>query len=191
MPWHKQFEPDEVLARAMQAFWAQGYAATSVGDLVARTGVNRASLYGTFGDKRALFLRALKRYDEEYRHQWFEDLATEHGPRGAIIAAFELAIQAASGPDYRGCLLVNTALELGGRDPELEALVDDAFQATEQFFRRMLCASKNAGQLRSDLDVPTVAGGLLGLFLGVRVLCRKRHLPTLAHIQNQVAALLD
>src|ERR1700738_3778032 len=58
----KQFDRDEVLDRAMAAFWTRGYEATSIDDLVEATGINRGSLYGTFGDKRRLFLSALHRY---------------------------------------------------------------------------------------------------------------------------------
>jgi TetR/AcrR family transcriptional repressor of nem operon len=58
MPWEKQFDVDEVLDRAMQVFWACGYEATSMQQLVERTGINRASLYATYSDKRTLFLAA-------------------------------------------------------------------------------------------------------------------------------------
>src|SRR6202011_688874 len=58
----KQFDRDEVLDRAMAAFWTRGYEATSIDDLVQATGIGRGSLYGTFGDKRQLFLAALDHY---------------------------------------------------------------------------------------------------------------------------------
>ncbi|MGD9921955.1 MAG: TetR/AcrR family transcriptional regulator, partial [Pseudorhodoplanes sp.] len=67
MPWEKQFDTDEVLEKAMRAFWDRGYEATSLQDLVDHTGINRGSLYATFGDKHALFIAALRRYDESRR----------------------------------------------------------------------------------------------------------------------------
>ena len=63
MPWEKQFDSDAVLDKAMQAFWARGYEATSMQDLVDCMGINRGSLYATFGDKHSLFIQALRRYD--------------------------------------------------------------------------------------------------------------------------------
>src|SRR5262245_35751076 len=61
----KSFSPDSALDAAMQAFWEKGYGATSLTDLTERMGVQKASLYGTFGDKRALFLAALGRYQDQ------------------------------------------------------------------------------------------------------------------------------
>ena len=60
----RSFDPDKVLDRAMHAFLARGFEATSIEDLVVCTGINRASLYGAFGDKRDLFLKALQLYVE-------------------------------------------------------------------------------------------------------------------------------
>src|SRR5215831_3253346 len=64
MPRPKAFDPDEALQKAMQVFWERGYAATSVEDLVQRMGINRFSLYSTFGGKHQLFVAALERYRE-------------------------------------------------------------------------------------------------------------------------------
>ncbi len=61
---HKEFDQDEALQKAMEAFWARGYEATSMQDLVEHMGINRQSLYDTFGDKHSLFLKALDRYHE-------------------------------------------------------------------------------------------------------------------------------
>ena len=74
MPWEKSFDEDAVLGRAMEAFWARGYAGTSMRDLVARMGVGRASIYATYGNKRSLFIKALKRYDSRHRRDWTDRL---------------------------------------------------------------------------------------------------------------------
>ena len=73
MPWKKQFDADSVLDKAMQAFWARGYDATSMQDLVDCTGINRGSLYATYGDKHTLFVAALRMYDEKIRRQLLSD----------------------------------------------------------------------------------------------------------------------
>ena len=58
----RQFDPDEVVDRAMEVFWTRGYESTSIDDLVEATGINRGSLYNAFGDKQGLFLAAIDRY---------------------------------------------------------------------------------------------------------------------------------
>ena len=72
MPWEKQFDPDTALDKAMQAFWAHGYDATSIQDLVDCMGINRGSMYATFGDKRSLFIQALNRYNTTRGEPWIE-----------------------------------------------------------------------------------------------------------------------
>ena len=67
----KEFDREEALDRAMAAFWSKGYAATSIEDLVAHMGIQRGSLYGTFGDKRRLFLAALDRYQRVVARELF------------------------------------------------------------------------------------------------------------------------
>ena len=88
MPWEKQYDETDVLERAMKAFWARGYEATSINDLVAATGINRGSLYAGFTDKRGLFMRALDHYDREHRQAFLSALQRNYAPRDAILAAF-------------------------------------------------------------------------------------------------------
>ena len=80
MPWQKSFDSDAVLQKAMEAFWARGYEATSMQDLVHCMGIGRGSLYATFGDKRTLFIQALRRYDQRHRRDWTARLATGASP---------------------------------------------------------------------------------------------------------------
>ena len=116
MPWEKSYDETEVLDGAMHAFWARGYAGTSVADLVAATGINRGSLYAAFTGKRGLFLSALEHYDDRHRARFLDEIARTHAPREAIIEAFRRA--AAPADDVPpGCLLVNTALELVAARP--------------------------------------------------------------------------
>ena len=63
----RQYDPERALAQAAEAFWKHGYAATSLDDLVAATGMNRPSLYAAFGDKRDLYLKTLTRYQQQSR----------------------------------------------------------------------------------------------------------------------------
>ncbi len=193
MPWEKQFDVDEALTRAMQAFWARGYEATSMQDLVAQTGINRASIYATFGDKRSLFLQALRHYDATHRERWLAALAEANGPKEAILAAFEDAIRYAIQDGGRdGCFLVNSALERSPHDPEVAAIVAEGFKETEGFFRRRIQAAQRRGAIPKSVNATETARALLSLFIGLRVLSRSRPEKTLLRsIAQQAAALLD
>ncbi len=193
MPWEKQYDRTDVVERAMQAFWANGYEGTSIGDLVAATGINRGSLYTAYEGKRSLFIAALRHYDGQLRSDCLERLASEHAPKDAIVAIFDAAARG-TGKDVRpgGCLLVNTALELSPHDAEIAALVQANFDAIEAFFRDMLEQARRDGTVRNAVPARKCAKALLGLFLGLRVLARSNSDPsTLNAITFQARMMLD
>lgn len=173
MPWEKQYNETEVLERAMTAFWAHGYVATSMSDLVEATGINRGSIYAGFSDKRTLFMKALRYYDKQYRADFLDQIGRTREARDAILAAFESAAKAATGgKNPGGCLLVNTALELSPHDPEVRALVNASLAEVEEFFFTKIEAAKQQGTVRKAVRSRKTAQALLGLFLGLRVLTR-------------------
>ncbi|WP_282610748.1 TetR/AcrR family transcriptional regulator [Pelagibius sp. Alg239-R121] len=193
MPWEKQFNEEEVLDRAMGAFWARGYEATSVNDLLTVMEINRGSLYAAFTDKRSLFIRALKSYDEKYRRDFLTSVARNYSPKEAIFAAFEDVVESSDGGRNRkGCLLVNTALELSPHDPEVEKIVRGSLREVENFFCEMIVAAQGEGTIRTEVSSREVAQALLGLFLGLRVLVRSRpEKDVMKTILNQARALID
>ena len=193
MPWEKQFDSDEALSKAMGAFWAQGYDATSMQDLVDCMGINRGSLYATFGDKRSLYIEALRRYDTLYREGWVARLVKSHGPRTALLAAFDEAIAAVlDAGSSDGCLLVNTALELSPHDDEISAIVDHGLSEMELFFRNMIEQGQAAGEIPPPVEPVDTARGLLSLFIGLRVLSRSRPEEALLRsVANQAGVLLS
>ncbi|WP_181366373.1 TetR/AcrR family transcriptional regulator [Albidovulum aquaemixtae] len=176
----------------MRAFWANGYEATSVSDLVAATGLNRGSLYGGFGDKRTLFVQALRHYDATEREGFLTRVAATEAPRDAILAAFEQAARdPGPGGTPPGCLLVNTALECAPHDAEIAGIVNAAFCEVEVFFRTRIEAAIADGALGSDIEPRATARALVGLFLGLRVLARSGadqalHEAVIAQARNMV-----
>ncbi len=174
MPWEKQFDKEATLDRALEAFWAHGYEATSMQDLVDSTGVNRASLYATYGDKRTLFRAALGRYDDD-RRRMVAHLEARYEPREAIrqlFLAFTKDIDLGGG--NKGCFLTNTALELAAHDPEIRAVVAAAQVGIEAFFKRMIVAGRKAGGIAKHVDPLDASRRLLATLLGVVVLVRSR-----------------
>ena len=192
MPWEKQFDIDSALAKAMQIFWSRGYEATSVQDLVDGMGINRGSLYATFGDKRSLFLQALRRYDTIHREAWVTSLSSTNSPRSAILNAFEDAVSAVLTNKSRdGCLLVNTALELSPHDKEISGIVAHGLAEMEAFFRRMIENGQSAGEIPPHVAAEETARTLLGLFVSLRVFSRSRpEEELLRSIVTQAGSLL-
>ena len=175
MPWEKNFDIDATLTRAMQTFWAHGYEATSMQDLVAATGVNRASIYATYGDKRALFLTALRKSDGETRRRMLAELAETKTPAEAIAAVFDKFISQTSVPQGNwGCFLVNTALELAAHDGEIAELVNAAHDEIEAFFLAMIRKGQQSGAFAADRDAEALAHQALASLLGMLVMIRSR-----------------
>ena len=192
MPWQKRFDPDSALEKAMRTFWARGYDATSVADLVDAMGVNRGSIYATFGDKHSLFVKALRRYDAVHRAAWTAALAERMAPREAILAVFDDAIAATLEDGSRdGCLLVNSALELSPHDEEVAAIVAEAMTGMETFLRTMIERGQHAGDIPAHVPPDRTAAALLSLFIGLRVLARSRpEAPLLRAVADRAAAML-
>ncbi len=192
MPRHEQFDTDDVLMRAMNLFWRQGYRATSMTELAKVMGLGRANIYREFGNKHGLFVRALRHYDKVWRENWLADLTKSSSPREAILDVFEAAIDACLADGSRdGCLLINTALELSPHDPEVEDIVTRAFTEMEAFFRTSVERGKALGEIRDTVAEERTASALLGLFIGLRVLVRSRpEEPLLRSIMQQAEDLV-
>ncbi len=192
MPWEKQFDVDAALGRAMEAFWSQGYEATSTQDLLVRMGINRGSLYDTFGSKRELFLKVLKHYQATYQGPKVAEAARGRTPRETIGALFDgLVAEALGGSGRCGCLLVNTALELAPHDEEIARIVAAGLRDIEAFFKRTIETGQQIGEIPGRIDAAEVARALLGLLIGLRVLARTLpDKPVLDAIATRAKAML-
>ena len=182
-----------MLDAAIECFWRRGLEATSVRDLAEATGVNQPSLYNAFGNKRELFVQALERYATRSMRERIERLEEKYPPREAIRAFFrELVSRTLSDPDHRGCLIVNSALEVAPHDAELRAVIASYLGEIEAFFGRCLDQLRESGDLSSRLDPKDTSRLFLGVLLGVRVAARAK--PELALLEGMVRpalALLD
>ena len=169
----KEFEPDRALDSAMDLFWRQGYEATSVHDLVAEMGIGRGSMYGTFGDKRALFLAALDRFEESRVSRADEILEGSASAVEGIRRLFETTIEGlVSYEPRRGCLLANTAVELAPHDEEVAGRISRYVRRTEDAFERALVRGRAAGEVPANKDPKALARFLVSTLHGVRVLAR-------------------
>lgn len=173
MPWEKNFDTDLALEQAMKVFWDKGYDATSMTDLTKAMGINKGSLYNAFGGKRALFLKALLKYDLDHRREALAQLEAMDDPIAAFGMLFDgLIAESLADQEKKGCLLVNTALELPSHDAEIRAIVTGGLRDFEAFFRRGIEVGQARGEVLGSVDAPTTAKGLLTLVVGFRVLAR-------------------
>ncbi|WIM11003.1 TetR/AcrR family transcriptional regulator [Enhydrobacter sp.] len=173
MPRLKAFDEDRAIDAAVDCFWAHGYEAASVRDLAGAMGIGGASLYNAYGDKRALFVRALERYANRSMRERIARIEARHPPREAIRAFLgEIIDRSVRDPDGKGCLLVNSALDMASRDAGLAKLVAAYLDEIRAFFRRSLAAGQRDGAIAADLDAAVVSGHLLGIVLAIRVLAR-------------------
>lgn len=171
-----------MLNAAVRAFWSRGYEATSVRDLAASTGLTCASLYNAFGDKRALFRRALDHYVATGFAVRARHLEAELPPREAIVSFFEEIVERSlSDAERKGCFLVNSALELAPHDPDFQKVVEGVLTQMEQFFRRCVVAGQANGTIDAARSPDDLARLLLSTLLGLRVLARSRPEPELLH----------
>lgn len=184
----REFDEDAVLNMAIQCFWAQGYEATSIRDLVEQTGLTAASLYNAFGDKRSLYQKALDRYVDGGigdRINRCEKLA----PRAAIEAFFaEILKRSLTDREHKGCMLVNAALEMAPHDPEFREIVAGALMRIETFFLDCVVAGQAEGTVTSSITAKNIANHLLALLMGIRVLARAR--PERALLEGAVTTAL-
>ena len=172
MPRTKAFDPDTALQKAMQVFWERGYDATSIEDLVQTMGINRFSLYSTFGDKHQLFVAVLERYCATI----VADLMAELEQAAGLVAIrrffMRLVDVFASAQGWRGCLITNTAVELAPHDPQAAAKVQAYVVRLEEAFYRVLLQAQQAQQLPATHACRDLARFLVGSALGLGVLAK-------------------
>lgn len=169
----KEFDEDRALDAAIDCFWSRGYEATSVRDLAREMGIGGASLYNAYGDKRSLFARVLERYANGTTRERIARLEASHPPREAIRAFLaEVIDRSLKDPDCKGCLLVNSAIDVAPHDAELGRVVAAYLEEIRAFFERMVEAANQAGETPRGTDAHALSLHLLGVLMGMRVLAR-------------------
>lgn len=181
----KTFEPEAALDSAMRLFWERGYEATSIDDLVRATGVNRASLYGTFGGKHALFLRALERYTGVGLFSTLDPTDETAPVRETLQALFDRLIARCLDGRGAGCLVTNTICEFGARDPEVLARARSALARMENALDLLVRRGQATGEIESDAAPREIARFLLNAMQGLQVLAKINHDERALH---QIAA---
>jgi TetR/AcrR family transcriptional repressor of nem operon len=189
----REFDEANVLDAAIQCFWKKGFEATSMRDLIDCMGITGASLYNAFGDKRALYCKALAHYLESSFGERVMRLESTLAPRQAIEMFFvEIIDRSMNDTQRRGCMMVNSALEAAPHDPDAQAIVDDFLARAEHFFLRCAEAGQRDGTISCSQPAEDLSRLLLGVLLGIRVLARaKPQRALLESVLRPALALLE
>ena len=166
----REFEIDEALDGVMGVFWRLGFDGASMQDIEAATGLNKQSLYRVFPDKRAMYLAALRRYEDQEMARAAEILAIEGTAKERFHRLFEGLIALAAKGDRKGCFLCNAAGEHGPEDAPAADFVAAAMRRMEKTFREALEAS--APYTRDKTRRDEKAASLMASYFGIRVMTK-------------------
>lgn len=165
-----EFDRSEALRDAMEIFWSHGYYTTSIKDIVEATHIQPGSIYWAFGNKQKLFLEVLDSYCNDIQHILDVTLKTNLQPLERIGNFFKgLAQHTLNNESKKGCLLVNTLLEVSGRDQEISDRVDSMFARIETELCRVLVEAQVCGEITEDRNPENLAKLFITLIYGLRV----------------------
>jgi TetR/AcrR family transcriptional repressor of nem operon len=185
------FDDDVVVDRAMDAFWTNGYANTSPAQLAAATGVGKGSLYNAFNSKRELFDRALARYDL-VGSAFAEDILSRPGSTRESLGFFLrfLVDSDVAQLPRRGCLAVNTAVEMAGHDPEIVRTIRAIQEHTIAALAARIDRGRRDGDVRPDVHAQAFAEFLMNTIVGLRVMAKTFDTLVLHRIIDSALATL-
>lgn len=189
----KEFDTHDVVARAIQVFWAKGFEATSIQDLVEAMGINRGSIYDTFGDKAGLFNVAIRAYQIDAPSQRLLDNAQSGDPREEIELFFNALLNRCDCPEgQRGCLLTNSISELAARDDNMARHFRSGLKRLEDAFFMLIQRGQQTGDITPWREARPLARSLLASAQGLIVVSKvDPGQQTLADIAATALSLLD
>jgi TetR/AcrR family transcriptional regulator, copper-responsive repressor len=161
----RSYDTDKVLSLARDAFWDAGYSGTSLHDLSKVTGLNRPSLHGAFGDKRALYLQTLERYREMGRTAMEEELSCDRplaqGLRGVFARAISIYLAGKRGA--RGCFLIGTSATEAVQDAKIRAVFAAGLHELDDLLEARLRRAVEQGELRTSFEPAALARVVCGI----------------------------
>jgi TetR/AcrR family transcriptional regulator, transcriptional repressor for nem operon len=188
---NKEFDENEVLRKAMELFWIQGYEKTSMQDLVKYMGIHRRSLYDTFGDKHTLFIKALDHYNEIIRTRIENEVSQLNSVKDAIRQLFEMII-VRDKQQLIGCLTVNTAVELSLHDEQAAEKVVESFSKIELLLNNLVVRGQETGEISKHHSAKKISEFLHNSLVGLRVMTKTTDDPEkLNNIIDITLSVLD
>ncbi len=163
-----EFDRDVVLDKAMNLFWATGYEATSMTELERGLGINKFSIYNTFGNKRALYLASLARYEQQMFSQLLATLTDGDAGVAAIERSLDFLEQTMRQFSKKnGCFMLNAGTELSSVDSDVSHYVQSMNRKLEDGFYQALTVAQQRGEISSSLNLQEFARFMLTLYQGM------------------------
>lgn len=163
---NKAFDPEERLEKARDLFWEKGYHATSMQDLVEAMQLNRASIYDTYGDKHALFLRCLSNYANEKREDYKRSAAGVQSPIQAVECVIRRAMERTL-EEGKACMVTKSSFELAEADKDVHVVLKEDGVKLIAVFVELLKKAQDAGEIRKDRDPVMLANFIVASFSGL------------------------
>lgn len=185
----RKFNEQEVLQKAVDLFWAKGYNGTSIQDLVNHLGINRASLYDTFGGKQSLYETALQQYKADSWKMTRKLIDSGLSAKEIVRNILDQAVaDCQNDPLRKGCFVVNTAVELAPHDENIDKMIAANTQVFIETFAEVFRKGQANGEINKDKDPKALAGYLFNTFSGLRVLAKTK--PDPAFLQDIIKTSL-
>ncbi|WP_435577461.1 TetR/AcrR family transcriptional regulator [Gilvibacter sp.] len=169
MPRTEVFDRADVIQKVQAVFWSKGYNGTSMQDLVDATGLNRSSIYNSFGSKHELFMLSLKTYHKQNLDGIDQMIEQYESPLKVLKDLFEKGVSGACDSENKGCMLVNCTTELANQQADVQHWLTGSNAKMRLRFRNLLEAAQEAGELKADADTDLLAHYLLMSLQGLRV----------------------
>ena len=186
-----EFDENKVLTNAMEQFWREGYEASSVRKLLNCTGINRGTLYNSFGDKDTFFRSCVDQYNTIVQKQIEDSLKNSKlSCWNAINAYFEETIfNVSSKHRSMGCMLVNSLCESVNQNRALRKVVRDSLASIRKEILVRLKEAKDKRKLKKGVSVDFAADVLMNTLYGIRVNSRSGKEPK--HLKNLVKHTIE
>lgn len=156
---HKEFSVEQALDRALHVFWSKGFEGASLSELTEEMGIQRASLYATYGNKESLYEKALLEYQARGLQALEEKLSRDDDPLEILRSALKTAIP--SCPEHSdGCFCLNASIDRAPHDPDIRRLLRDHFNKVETALAKVIAKGMASERFRLDLN-PSAAGKYL------------------------------
>jgi TetR/AcrR family transcriptional repressor of nem operon len=165
----KEFDQEKALRKAIHLFSQQGFAASSTDELMRVMNVGRQSMYDTFGDKRALFLKALKMYVTENVHSITVELERPGSALSAVQNALMTFAERKDLSSAEGCMGLNAIGEFGQRDDDVTRITRNGARVLRQTLIRVLTRAKNQGEINSDANLASMTDFFESTLAGIRM----------------------
>jgi TetR/AcrR family transcriptional repressor of nem operon len=188
----KEFDEKRALAAAVEVFWRQGYENTSLEALMREMGVAKQSLYDTFGDKRALYLKAMAFYRERTNSTLRETLTSASTVREGFARLLLGMVAESREQHVRGCLLLSANMERAVDDEEIARFLEANQAEVESIFSEALRRGQRGGELPDGADAVALAKFFVVTIQGMRAMARlKSNRRALRQVAKIALAMLD